>query len=98
MRHHTPEKQRMIDWNRMPIELHIEHYSLFLEDDDFEKYQPLVYQHFNANSKDGDIKKAQRELVRALWIRSRFPMVGTIKHSFYQGLFNVEFQNLQAML
>ncbi len=88
-----PKTQRLLDWNMLPIEAHMEDYSLFLRDEDFDKYMPLIFEHDKRNE-----TYFQKMLVRALWIRGRLPTQGTIKRSFYEGLFNVEFQKLKAML
>ena len=87
------DDQRLENWNQGDFERHINCYSNFLLDNDFETYQPLVYNH----TKQQEIE-AQRQLVRALWIKRRIPLVGTVQDSFYEGLFNVEHQKLMAMI
>ena len=89
---HSIKVQRLIDWGTFPIEKHMEDYSLFLNDGEFERYQPFIYKHTKYEARD-----AQRELVRRLWISGRMFTQGTIRRSYYEGLFNVEFQKLRAM-
>ena len=59
-----------------PIEPRIEYYSNFLNDNDFETYQPFCYEHNTGQKKD-----AYKNLVRALWITRRFEGLETKRHS-----------------
>ena len=80
----TEEEQRLYNYNGLWDE-RIEVYARFQHEGDYEKYQPYIFDTDNAEKKN-----VQRELVRWLWIRSRFCKLAQAEHQHYAELFRLE--------
>ena len=87
-------KRRIEDWNNDTTNMDsvVQWYGYFLDYGDFERYQPLVYKHTREQW-----VTAQRNLVKALWIRARFPLYGSTERSFYGSLQKTELNKLMDM-
>ena len=83
------DQQRITDWEYGVFDDRIDRYSLFLRDGDFDQYMPYIY---NTNSPKKVVY--QRELVRSLWIRSRFCELGSLEHQYYAQLCYTELDKL----
>ncbi len=85
--------QRLYDYNRTTAEYDLEVYSLFLNDGDYEQYQDLIF-----NQRKDQLIHHQRNLVRALWIRGRFPLQGSKERNYYGQIQIKEYEKLKELL
>ncbi len=66
-------------YNSETVEYKLEWYSLFLEDGDYEKYMPMIYDYTPQEKHE-----VQRQLVRLLWIRARCCELDSKEHHEYE--------------
>ena len=82
-------KEALNAYNDIPIEDIAEYYSKFLQDNDYEFYMPFIHSHTI-----DDLKNAQKNLVKALWVRNRFTKYHSGEWKFYTKLTNEEYHKL----
>ena len=73
------EEYRMHLYNSETVEEKLNWYSIFLNDDDYEKYMPKIFGYTEKEKKE-----VHRELVRLLWIRCRFCELDSKEHHEYE--------------
>ena len=86
-------EKRLRGYNRCTPEEHLEFYSKFLRDGDYEFYMQFI---------DGFDKRelaiVQLNLVRALWIRNRFTQYSSQENNYYARIFNEEHNKLWSIV
>ena len=74
------------------VDEELEFYGSFLNDNDYEVYMPMINSHTKTQ-----LINAQRNLVRALWIRNRFTTYNTEENNQYARMTNIEYELLNLL-
>ena len=88
----TKENQRIWDWNTDDFDNRVEIYSVFLKAGDFERYQPLFYEHTKEQ-----VIEAEINLMRAVWIRNRMTVLNSKRQSRYNSIIAEELDHLYSL-
>ena len=83
-------EKRLRGYNRCTSQEHLEYYSHFLKDGDYEQYMDYI----NGNYDKRDLIIIQRQLVRLLWIRNRFTEYSSTDCNHYATQTNAEYNKL----